>query len=101
METDNTETQIDRVYAGGFVTGLLTARYWHLRNSAKGDFFRNPVPTETPLIVYAILSNMCRSAIDSRLFETQGFREIDALLLCETENELHAALRTVPDRRIQ
>jgi hypothetical protein len=99
METD--EDRMDRVYAGGFVTGLLTARFWHLRNPVKDEFSLKPVPTETPPIVYALLSSMCRAAIDSRLFETQGFREIDALLLCDTENELHAALRTLPDCRIQ
>ncbi len=95
------ETTTDDAYAGGFVTGLLTARFWHLRNPVKDEFFRQPVPTETPAIVYALLSRMCRSAIDERLFSTGGFRDIDALLLCETEPELQAVLRTLPDCRIQ
>jgi hypothetical protein len=101
MTADNTTNHADDAYAGGFVTGLLTARYWHLRNPVRAEFFHKPIPSDTPPIVYSLLSSMCRAAIDDRLFGTGGFLELDTLLLCETESELQSVLRTVPDARIQ
>ena len=55
METDKTEDQTDSAYAGGFVTGLLTARYYALRHPTTGGFFQTPVPDETPDVVYSLL----------------------------------------------
>src|SRR5271156_4258863 len=96
MGTDNMEEQTDIAYAGGFVTGLLTARYYALRHPTTGGFFQTPVPDETPDVVYSLLSNMCRAAVDENLFK-KSWASLDRLLLCESAQELEAALSITPD----
>jgi hypothetical protein len=100
METDNTEDQADIAYAGGFVTGLLTARYFALRHPTTGGFFQTPVPDQTPDVVYTLLSNICRAAVDENLFKNSS-ASLDWLLLCDSPKELEAVLATVPDASLQ
>ena len=91
MEPDKTEDQTAAAYAGGFVTGLLTARYYALRHPMTASFFQAPVPDQTPDVVYNLLSGMCRAAVDENLFK-KSWDSLDRLLLCETPQELEAAL---------
>ena len=100
MSTEATATPADDVWSGGFVCGLLTARYYALRHAITDDFFRTAAPTETPEIVYALMSSMCRAAIDQRLFET-SWASLDHLLLCNSPQELQTALAIISDCRLQ
>jgi hypothetical protein len=100
METDNTEDQAAIAYAGGFVTGLLTARYYALRHPMTANFFQTPVPDQTPDVVYCLLLNMCRAAVDENLFK-KSWASLDRLLLCDSPKELEAVLATVPDASLQ
>ena len=100
MESDSTEDPADAAYAGGFVTGILTARYYALRYPTTGGFFQTPVPDETPDVVYSLLANMCRAAVDENLF-TKSWDSLDRFLLCETSQELQAALSIIPNRSLQ
>jgi hypothetical protein len=90
----------DQVWNSGFVCGLLTARYYSLRHQISDGFFRTAAPTELPEVVSALLAQMCRVAIDERLFET-SWASLDHLLLCDSKDELQSALALVPDRRLQ
>ena len=80
--------------------GLLTARYYALRHAMTDGFFRSAAPTDTPEVVCALVSLMCRASIDRRLFET-SWASLDHLLLCESADELQSALALVPDHRLQ
>ncbi len=100
METDNAEDQMAAAYAGGFVTGLLTARYYAIRHPMTASFFQTPVPDQTPDVVYTLLSNMCRVAVDENLFK-KSWDSLDRLLLCESPQELEAVLSTIPDSSLQ
>jgi hypothetical protein len=100
METDNTEDRADIAYAGGFVTGLLTARYYALRHPMTANFFQTPVPDQTPDVVYSLLANMCRAAVDENLFK-KSWASLDRLLLCDSPKELEAVLATVPNASLQ
>jgi hypothetical protein len=103
MDTDNADTTEDSLraaYAGGFVSGLLTARYYALRHPITAGFFQTPVPDQTPDVVYSLLSNMCRAAVDENLFK-KSWDSLDRLLLCDSPQELEAALSIVPDASLQ
>ena len=100
MDSDSTEDPADAAYAGGFVTGLLTARYYAIRYSQSSTLFSSPVPTETPDIVYSLLTSICRAAIDESLFK-KSWDSLDRLLLCESPQELQAALLVIPGSRLQ
>jgi hypothetical protein len=100
MEADKTDDQMDIAYAGGFVTGLLTARYYALRHPMTANFFQTPVPDQTPDVVYSLLSGMCRAAVDENLFK-KSWASLDRLLLCDSPKELEAVLATVPDASLQ
>ncbi len=100
MEPDKTEDQMAAAYAGGFVTGLLTARYYALRHPMTAGFFQSPVPDQTPDVVYSLLSNMCRVAVDENLFK-KSWDSLDHLLLCDSPQELEAALSIVPECSLQ
>ena len=100
MKPDKTEDQMGAAYAGGFVTGLLTARYYALRHPINDTFFQTPVPDQTPDVVYSLLSNMCRVAVDENLFK-KSWDSLDRLLLCESPQELETALSVVPECSLQ
>lgn len=101
MHTDPVNSTPSDEYAGGFVAGLLACRLWHLQYAQSDAFFRRAIPNQVPDIVYEILSRVCRSALDERLFARRGFADVDALLLCSTERELRSVLVALPDGRIQ
>jgi hypothetical protein len=103
MDTDNADTTEDSLraaYAGGFVTGLLTARYYALRHPMNGGFFQTPVPDQTPDVVYRLLSEMCRAGVDDNLFK-KSWDSLDRLLLCESPQELETALSVIPECSLQ
>jgi hypothetical protein len=54
--TNTSEPRAEDVYQGGFVAGLLTARYYALRHPLNGETFGRGAPSEVPTIVYLILS---------------------------------------------
>src|SRR5438132_1363455 len=89
------EQAVEPIYAGGFVAGLLTARYFALRDSLNGGVFQRGAPSEVPTIVYMILERLPRATVDHHLFQ-ESWRSLDHLLLCETPEELDAALATTP-----
>ena len=90
----------DDAWDGGFVSGLLTARYYALRHAMTDKFFRSAMPTELPEVVCALISQMCKASIAKRLFET-SWASLDHLLLCESADELQRALALIPDHRLQ
>jgi len=98
--TDETTAGTNAAWDGGFVCGLLTARYYTLRHAMSDEFFRSAVPTKTPEVVYELVSTMSRTSIDHRLFET-SWASLDHLLLCDSVGELRSALALVPDRNLQ
>ena len=100
MTPDTTAGTTNDSWDGGFVHGLLTARYYALRHETTGDFFRAAVPSEVPDVVCTLISTMCRAAIDHRLFES-SWASLDHLLLCESKQELQSALAMVPDATVQ
>lgn len=93
-------TITDDAWDGGFVCGLLTARYYALRHAMTDQFFRSAAPMDTPEVVCALISLMCRASIDQRLFET-SWASLDHLLLCESADELQRAIALIPDHRLQ
>jgi hypothetical protein len=93
--TTVSEQAAEPIYAGGFVAGLMTARYFALRHPINGGAFLRTAPTEIPTIVYLILERLSRVTVDHYLFAT-GWRSLDHLLLCESPEELDAALATTP-----
>jgi hypothetical protein len=93
--TTESEQAVEPIYSGGFVAGLLTARYFALRHSLNDTVFLQGAPKEIPPIVYSILERLSRSTVDHYVFET-SWRSLDHLLLCETPEELDAALATTP-----
>ncbi len=95
-----TPSTIDDAWSGGFVSGLLTARYYALRHAPTDDFFRSAAPTDTPEVVCALIAQMCKASIDQRLFQT-SWSSLDHLLLCESADELHRTLALVHDRHLQ
>ena len=101
MSNDTAISTTNDVWNGGFVCGLLTARYYTLRHATADDFFSSAAaPTETPEVVGALITQMCRASIDERLFET-SWASLDHLLLCESADELRQALAFVQDRNLQ
>ena len=89
------EQAVEPIYSGGFVAGLLTARYYALRHSINDGIFLRGAPSEVPTIVYLILERLSRTTVDHYIFAT-SWRSLDHLLLCETPDELDAALATTP-----
>ena len=83
------------IYAGGYAAGMLTSRYYSLRYSPTDDVFRQGAPCELPEIVYRILEVLPRLTIDHHLFQV-GWKSLDSLLLCDTPQELDAALLSFP-----
>jgi hypothetical protein len=93
--TTASDQPVEAVYSGGFVAGLLTARYHSLRDTLNGGAFQRGAPKEIPAIVYSILDRLSRATVDHYIFET-SWRSLDHLLLCQTVEELDAALATTP-----
>jgi hypothetical protein len=93
--TTASEQAVEPIYSGGYVAGLLTARYYALRDTLNGGVFQRGAPSEIPSTVYLILERLSRVTVDHYLF-TIGWRSLDYLLLCETPEELDAALATTP-----
>ncbi len=93
--TSASEQPVEAIYSGGFVAGLLTARYYALRHSLNAEVFSRAAPKQIPPIVYSILERLCRTTVDHYVFET-SWRSLDHLLLCETQEELEAALAITP-----
>ena len=100
MAPETTTQATDDVWNGGFVCGLLTARYYALRHAMTDNFFRSAAPTDMPEVVCAVITHMCRASIDQRLFET-SWASLDHLLLCESTDELQKVLALVHDRHLQ
>jgi hypothetical protein len=100
MPIETTTQSTDDVWNGGFVCGLLTARYYVLRHAMTDDFFRSAAPTDMPEVVCALVSNMCRASIDQRLFQ-KSWAALDHLLLCDSADELVRALSLVHDHKLQ
>ena len=100
MNVDQATHTPDEAWEGGFVCGLLTARYYALRHGFTDDFYRAAAPTATPDIVHELLSSVCRASIDRQIFE-ESWAALDHLLLCESSQELKNALAMVPDRTLQ
>ena len=93
--TTASDQPVEAVYTGGFVAGLLTARYYALRHSLNDGAFLHGAPSEVPTVVYAMLERLSRVTVDHYLF-TVGWRSLDHLLLCETPEELEGALGATP-----
>lgn len=93
--TTASEQAVEPIYSGGYVAGLLTARYYALRDTLNGGVFQRGAPSEIPTIAYLILERLSRTTVDHYLF-TVGWRSLDHLLLCQTTEELEAALATTP-----
>jgi hypothetical protein len=101
MATENiNESNPDAQWIGGYVTGLLTARYYALRHPMTDVIFRFAAPSETPEVVCSLLQSMCRVALDQRLFET-SWASLDHYLLCDSVTELQTALAMIPDKLLQ
>ena len=100
MNPEESGAALDDARSGGFVCGLLTARYYALRHAIRGEFFRAAAPSDTPEVVYRLMTRMCRSAIARRLFET-SWVSLDHLLLCESTQELDRALALAFDHTLQ
>ena len=91
MTPEESQKAADRAYAGGFVSGLLTARYYALRHPLTASLYSKPVPSETPDIVYGLLTTMLRKSVDNYLFG-RSWDSLDHLLLCETQDALMAEI---------
>ena len=91
---------IDDAWSGGFVCGLLTARFYALRHTGSDAFYQSPAPTEVPGTVLALMSAMCRGAIDEHLFRT-SWRALDVYLTADSISDLHDALRAGGGSRVQ
>jgi hypothetical protein len=100
MSTETTAQRNDDEWDGGFVCGLLTARYYALRHATTDSFFQTAAPAELPEVVCALISHMCRASISHRLFQN-GWGSLDHLLLCSSADELQKALPLVHDRSLQ
>jgi len=98
--SDSPGETIDDAWAGGFVCGLLTARFYALRHPDADAFYHLPAPSEVPGIVLALMSAMCRGAIDERLFGT-SWRALDVYLTSDSISDLHDALRVGGGIRVQ
>jgi hypothetical protein len=86
---------VEAIYSGGFIGGLLTARYFALRHPLNGGVFLNAAPSEIPEIVHRILDRLPRATVDDAIFGT-SWRALDHLLLCDSSEELEAALANNP-----
>jgi hypothetical protein len=93
--TTVSEQAAEPIYAGGFVAGLMTARYFALRHSLNDEVFFRGAPAQVPAIVYLILERLSRATVDHYIFGT-SWRALDHLLLCESQQELEAALASTP-----
>jgi hypothetical protein len=93
--TNTSELCVEDVYQGGFVAGLLTARYYALRHPLNGETFGRGAPSEVPTIVYLILERLPRAIVDDAIFNT-SWRALDHLLLCDSTEQLEVALTTMP-----
>ena|ERR1700680_3800544 len=100
MSTEIKDQPNGDAWDGGFVCGLLTARYYGLRHAITDSFFQTAAPAELPEVVCALISHMCRASISHRLFE-RGWGSLDHLLLCESADELQKILPLVHDRSLQ
>ena len=89
------EQAVEPIYSGGFVAGLLTARYYALRHTLNGEAFQRGAPSEIPAVVHHILERLSRAVVDHYLFSV-GWRSLDHLLLCDSSEQLEAALSTMP-----
>jgi hypothetical protein len=100
MDTTSTQTQ-DDAFAGGYVAGLLSLRYWMLRSSIPNDAnFLDCAQTAVPLVVQTLMESMCRVALDKRIFES-GWKDVDRFLAASSPQELRDMLLTVPDAKLQ
>jgi hypothetical protein len=95
MTSPASEHAVEPIYAGGFVAGLLTARYYALRHPINEGAFLSGAPREIPSIVYLILERIPRVTVDHYIFQT-SWRALDHLLLSESPEELEAALAATP-----
>src|SRR5215469_13974361 len=93
--TEVSQPRIEDVYQGGFVAGLLTARYYALRHALNGEAFGRGAPSEVPALVHLILERLPRATVDQCLFQ-ESWRSLDHLLLCESSQEFEAALILTP-----
>ena len=93
--TTASEQPVEAIYEGGFVGGLLTARFFALRHSLNEGAFLNAAPSEIPEIVYRIIERLPRATLDHAIFGT-SWRSLDDLLTCNTLDELEAALANTP-----
>jgi hypothetical protein len=93
--TTVSERAAEPIYAGGFVAGLMTARYFALRHSLNDEVFFRGAPTQVPAIVYLILERLSRATVDHYIFGT-SWRALDHLLLCASPEELDAVLAVTP-----
>jgi hypothetical protein len=89
------ELPVEAIYSGGFIGGLLTARFFALRHSLNEGAFLNAAPNEIPEIVHRILDRLPRATVDHAIFGT-SWRALDHLLTCNTVEELEAALANTP-----
>jgi len=101
VEANEIPAEADQIYESGVVYGVLLYRYMSLRSSGLNDpVFTAPCPKEVPDVIRALLSTMCRASINHRLFET-SIASLDRYLLCDSPNEVQAALSMVPDASLQ
>lgn len=92
MKQGKTKQAIDRAYNDGYVEGIITARYYWLRYSSDDENIRLASAGETPEVVQQLLSNLCTDCRAKQMFE-EGWGSLDALLLCETTEELHERMK--------
>jgi len=81
--TEVSHPRIEDVYQGGFVAGLLTARYYALRFTLNAGAFGRGAPSELPALVHQILERLPRATVDHYLFQ-ESWRSLDHLLLCDS-----------------
>lgn len=93
--TEEPNPSAQDIYSGGFIAGLLTARYYALRHPLNGEAFAARAPRELPDIVYMIIERLPRVTVDDALF-AESWRALDHLLLCESLEELEVALIATP-----
>lgn len=100
MTTEIVEATIDDAWSAGYISALLSMRYAVLHEGMTGELFRKPAPTKVPDVVCAILTNMCRGAIDRHIIES-SWASLDQLLLCNSEEEVRNALDRIQNHRLQ
>ena len=93
--TTASEQPVEAIYSGGFIGGLLTARFYALRYPINEGAFLKAAPSEIPAIVHMILERIPRAIVDDAIFCT-SWRALDHLLTCDTPEELEIALANIP-----